>query len=94
MVVGVSLRLSEHDQRLESDPYSKKMIDHMKGVGGFVRRISIDSIHPLVRVHPATGEKSIWMNMEFATGIQGFKQTESGLLLNFLIDHIVKGHDF
>lgn len=52
------------------------MIDHMKGVGGFVRRIPIDSIHPLVRVHPVTGEKSIWINLEFAIGIQGFNQME------------------
>ncbi len=73
---------------------SKKMIDHVKSVGGYVRRNPTESIHPLVRVHPVTGEKSIWINLEFATGIKGFKQTESDLLLNFLVDHIIKGHDF
>lgn len=91
-------RLSPAFQNMISDlkviHTSKKMIDHVKGVAGFVRRNPIESVHPLVRVHPVTGEKSIWINQEFATGIQGFKETESDLLLNFLIDHIVKGHDF
>lgn len=73
---------------------SKRMIEHVRGVGGFVRRTPVESNHPLVRVHPVTGERSIWVNSEFVTGIQGFKETESDLLLKFLVDHVVKGHDF
>ena len=73
---------------------SKKMIEHVRKVGGFVRRDPVESIHPIVRVHPVTGERSIWVNAEFITGIAGFKETESDLLLKFLVDHIVMGHDF
>lgn len=66
----------------------------MKGAGVFARRNPVESIHPLIRVHPVTGEKSISVNQEFATGILGFKETESDLLLKFLVDHVIKGHDF
>ncbi|KAL9615077.1 MAG: hypothetical protein Q9167_000500 [Letrouitia subvulpina] len=73
---------------------SKKMIDHVKSVGGFVRRPPVSSIHPIVRVHPVTGKKSLWINSEFVTGIEGLKEAESELLLKFLIAHVVMGHDF
>lgn len=73
---------------------SKKMIDHVKSVGGFVRRPPVSSVHPIVRVHPVTGKKSLWINSEFVTGIEGLKEAESELLLKFLIAHVVMGHDF
>lgn len=34
------------------------------------------------------------VNSEFITGIAGFKQSESDLLLKFLVDHVVMDHDF
>ena len=91
-------RLSPNFQKmidgLKAVHTSKKMIDHVRSVGGFVRRDPVTSIHPVVRVHPVTGRKSLWINSEFVTGIQGLKEAESDLMLKFLIDHIVMGHDF
>lgn len=52
------------------------------------------SIHPLVRTHPATGEKALFVNPQFSRRIVGFKKEESDFLLNFLYDHIAKGQDF
>ncbi|KAK4693624.1 sulfonate dioxygenase, partial [Lecanoromycetidae sp. Uapishka_2] len=72
----------------------RMMIEHVRSVEGIVRRNPVESIHPIVRVHPVTGEKSIWVNAEFVTGIAGFKKTESDLLLKFLVEHVVMGHDF
>lgn len=80
--------------RLKAVHTSKMMIEHVRSVKGFVRRNPIQSIHPIVRVHPVTGEKSLWVNSEFVTGIAGFKETESDLLLKFLVDHVIMGHDF
>ena len=50
--------------------------------------------HPLVRVHPVTGEKALYINQGFTRRIVGFKAEESEYLLKFLFDHISKGADF
>ncbi|TFK24604.1 alpha-ketoglutarate catabolism dioxygenase [Coprinopsis marcescibilis] len=63
-------------------------------IGGPVRREPIETEHPLVRVHPVTGEKALYINQGFTRRIVGFKQEESDFLLKFLYDHIAKGADF
>jgi sulfonate dioxygenase len=50
--------------------------------------------HPLVRRHPVTGEKALYVNQGFTRRIVGFKVEESEYLLKFLFDHISKGADF
>ncbi|TCD61185.1 hypothetical protein EIP91_008810 [Steccherinum ochraceum] len=62
--------------------------------GGPVRREPVETEHPLVRVHPATGEKALYINQGFTKYIVGFKDEESEYLLKFLFDHIAKGADF
>lgn len=64
------------------------------GRGGVVRRDPIVSVHPLVRTHPVTGQKALYVNRQFSRKIVGYKQEESDLLLNFLYDHVAKGVDF
>jgi sulfonate dioxygenase len=68
--------------------------DNSKNRGGIVRRDPVTSIHPLVRTHPATGEKALFVNPQFSRRIVGYKKEESDFLLNFLYDHIAKGQDF
>ncbi|TFK33752.1 hypothetical protein BDQ12DRAFT_738597 [Crucibulum laeve] len=65
-----------------------------KRLNGPVRREPIETEHPLVRVHPATGEKALYINQGFTKSIVGFKQEESEYLLKFLFDHLAKGADF
>ncbi|KAF9235981.1 hypothetical protein BU15DRAFT_89376 [Melanogaster broomeanus] len=62
--------------------------------GGPVRREPITTEHPLVRRHPVTGEKALYLNPGFTRHIVGFKTEESEYLLKFLYDHIAKGADF
>ncbi|KAF2470727.1 TauD-domain-containing protein [Lindgomyces ingoldianus] len=68
--------------------------DNSKNRGGVVRREPVTSIHPLVRTHPATGEKALFVNPQFTRRIVGYKKDESDFLLKFLFDHIAKGQDF
>ena len=42
--------------------------------------------HPVVRVHPENGRKSIFVNPQFTIGIKGMKEGESQSLLNMLFD--------
>jgi sulfonate dioxygenase len=61
--------------------------------GGVVRRAPVSNIHPIVRTHPITGEKALYVNPQFTRKIVGYKKEESDHLLNFLYDHIAKSQD-
>jgi sulfonate dioxygenase len=61
--------------------------------GGVVRRAPVSNVHPIVRTHPITGEKALYVNPQFTRKIIGYKKEESDNLLNFLYDHIAKSQD-
>ena len=46
----------------------------------------IERVHPIVRVHPATGWKALWVNRSFTRRIIGLDKAESDLILNYLFD--------
>jgi sulfonate dioxygenase len=73
---------------------SEKMIGYARAVNGTVRSSPIDSTHPVVRVHPVTGEKAIFLNKEFPKEFIGLKDQEAELVTKFLMDHMAMGHDF
>ncbi|KAH6672441.1 putative alpha-ketoglutarate-dependent sulfonate dioxygenase [Halenospora varia] len=53
----------------------------------------IERIHPLVRVHPATGWKSLFVNRAMTKSIVGLDKAESDLILNYLYDVYEKNVD-
>ena len=46
--------------------------------------------HPLVRTHPVTGEKSLYVDETYAVGIDGLSDYESGPLLAWLCAHVTQ----
>ncbi|KAG2109089.1 hypothetical protein BD769DRAFT_1630488 [Suillus cothurnatus] len=68
--------------------------DGSRAAGLHVRREPVENIHPVVRVHPVTGWKSVYVNPGFTRRILGVPKPESDTILNFLFHQIAENVDF
>ena len=46
--------------------------------------------HPLVRTHPATGEKALYVDATYAVGLEGMADEEAEPILEFLVEHVTQ----
>jgi len=55
-----------------------------------MRRDNPPAEHPLVRIHPVTGRKHLYLSESFTTHIVGVEAEESQRVLDFLFRHVAK----
>lgn len=80
--------------QMEAVHTSEKLIAHARANKGVIRSAPIDTVHPVIRVHPVTGQRAIFTNMEWPKSYTGLKEEEAQVVVKYLMDHVRMGHDF
>ena len=81
----------------EADDKRKKDVDggRTKGFGSMELDMKTQSMvegsfHPLVRTHPKSGERALYVDQTYSNGIEGLTTDESAGLLSFLKEHVTQ----
>lgn len=64
--------------------HSSRTVDEIMGV----RRVAESAVHPVVRTHPETGRKALFVNGNWTTRINELSLDESDHVLALLFDHV------
>jgi len=99
MIQGLKVRFSLRDVlrsvheavELSDSPIGKLAAtrDSQRLPDDLVRKIR-GNAHPLVRTHPVTGEKALYVDSAYAIGIEGMTSEESAPILRFLAEHVTQ----
>jgi alpha-ketoglutarate-dependent taurine dioxygenase len=78
----------------------RAFVDGLRGIHGYgkvtanaltgTNRKSFSSEHPIVRVHPETGERALFVSPAFLRSIVGLSARESQVILELLWEHAVR----
>ncbi|KAF8599642.1 alpha-ketoglutarate-dependent sulfonate dioxygenase [Ceratobasidium sp. AG-I] len=86
--------LQQYLEQLSAVHSGVNQAEGSRAAGIHVRREPVETVHPLVRVHPATGLKSVFVNAGFTRRIVGVPKAESDAILKFLFRQIAENPDF
>ena len=53
---------------------------------------AMGAVHPMVRIHPVTGRKSLFSTLAFTKRIKGMTDSESAPILSYLYEHSIQAH--
>ncbi len=70
--------------RFARDPSATRMTVHPSAEG------DIEMPHPIVRTHPETGRKALFINSVYTIRLDGMTAEESAPILNFLYEHATR----
>ena len=81
--------LSAPIQRLLAELSAVHVADYSGFYGAHApQRVSPSALHPMVRTHPVTGRKALFVNSGFTKQIKGLQRDESDGILSMLFAHI------
>ncbi|KAF5098735.1 hypothetical protein D0Z03_001167 [Geotrichum reessii] len=81
---ALSPSLQKYLEGLKATHTSLEQGQHIEKLGFSIRRPPITTEHPIVRTHPVTGFKSIFVDKGFTRNIVGIPRSESDAILNYL----------
>ncbi|KAI9025087.1 hypothetical protein CLU79DRAFT_834204 [Phycomyces nitens] len=90
----LSPALQKFLEGLEAVHSGKEQADGAIKAGITQRRQEVEYTHPIIRTHPVTGLKALFIQPGFTRRIVGLSKRESDTILNFLYDHLAGGYDF
>lgn len=69
---------------------SKTREDRIRDSGNAAAQSALEATHPVVRTHPETGRKALYVNVAHTSHFEGWTEDESAPLLRFLFEHQIK----
>jgi alpha-ketoglutarate-dependent taurine dioxygenase len=99
MIQGLKVRFSMRDV-LRSAQEGAEVTDSPLGRLGRTRELAVlpedirrkvaGSAHPMVRTHPVTGERALYVDPSYGIGIEGMEAEEAAPILGFLCRHLTQ----